>query len=159
VCAGATIFYEPHHNQTIQDFVKAYVSHFSFTGQIAFDFMVNEEGNIYPIECNPRATSGLHLFKEDSGIEKCLIGDSDELLVGDHSMMLLFPMLYEYFSSKDKASHWKAIKQAQDVVFSTKDISPFFYQFVAFSYLYLKGKKTGLTPIQVSTHDIEWDGE
>lgn len=32
------------------------------TGQVAFDVIVDRHGRAFPVECNPRAVSGLHLF-------------------------------------------------------------------------------------------------
>lgn len=65
---GAGVYFQPQYNQEIIDFVKSVARKFNFTGQIAFDFIKDDYGHIYPIECNPRGTSGLHLLPESLDI-------------------------------------------------------------------------------------------
>ena len=42
--------------------VETFVAREGYTGQIAFDFIETEAGVMYALECNPRATSGVHLL-------------------------------------------------------------------------------------------------
>lgn len=59
---GASVYFEPiAHSQSLA-WVRKLVSEFQFTGQISFDFIEEAGGGLYAIECNPRATSGIHLF-------------------------------------------------------------------------------------------------
>lgn len=54
-------------HKKIQSWIASFVKKENFTGQIAFDFIETNEGKLYAIECNPRGTSGIHLFqKKDS---------------------------------------------------------------------------------------------
>lgn len=48
-------------------FVRTFVERYGYTGQISFDFIQGEDG-VYCIECNPRATSGLHLFDKSPAL-------------------------------------------------------------------------------------------
>lgn len=46
----------------IADWVTRFAAAEAYTGFLAFDFIIDESGVPYAIECNPRATSGLHFF-------------------------------------------------------------------------------------------------
>ena len=46
-----------------------------YSGQISFDWIVGGDGCARAIECNPRATSGLHLFARDAALPAALMGD------------------------------------------------------------------------------------
>jgi carbamoylphosphate synthase large subunit len=47
----------------IQQWVGRFVSACAWTGFISFDFIVDEEGVPWGLECNPRLTSGVHFFE------------------------------------------------------------------------------------------------
>lgn len=51
----------------------------SFTGQLSFDF-VNNDGNLYAIECNPRPTNGVILIEAEE-FSRALTGDVAEPVV------------------------------------------------------------------------------
>ncbi len=48
----------------ISEWVHRFIAPLSFTGFLALDFIVDDSGQPWGIECNPRATSGLHFFDE-----------------------------------------------------------------------------------------------
>lgn len=49
-------------NKAIYLWVEAFVRAMNLTGQISFDFIVNERGEVMPIECNPRTHSAITAF-------------------------------------------------------------------------------------------------
>ena len=49
-------------NQAIYSWVETFVRAMNLTGQISFDFIVNERGEVMPIECNPRTHSAITAF-------------------------------------------------------------------------------------------------
>ncbi|MHA3684950.1 carbamoyl-phosphate synthase large subunit [Leucobacter sp. HY1908] len=51
----------------------------NFTGQLSFDF-VNNDGNLYAIECNPRPTNGVMLLEAEE-VERAFFGEIDEPIV------------------------------------------------------------------------------
>jgi len=58
---GAGTAFAPAIHDGIADFVRHFVAETGWTGQISFDFIEAASG-LFAIECNPRATSGVHLF-------------------------------------------------------------------------------------------------
>lgn len=61
---GATIRFQHAEHPASLAWVQRFVEAFGFTGQIAFDFIEEPGagGTVRAIECNPRATSGVHLL-------------------------------------------------------------------------------------------------
>ncbi|QDH21006.1 hypothetical protein [Saccharibacillus brassicae] len=60
--SGASVCFEPDADPQVREWVVRFVERTNFSGQLAFDFIRTEEGELLPIECNPRATSGVHLL-------------------------------------------------------------------------------------------------
>ncbi len=44
------------------------------TGHLGFDLIVDADGRAWPIECNPRAVSGLHLFDAAPALAEAIAG-------------------------------------------------------------------------------------
>lgn len=59
---SVSIAFERVEDPLIEAFVRDYAAATRWTGFLAFDFMLDEEGRPWAIECNPRTTSGLHFF-------------------------------------------------------------------------------------------------
>ena len=55
------------------EWIASYVRHRRYSGFIAFDFIVDETGTPWPLECNPRLTSGLHFMKPED-VAACILG-------------------------------------------------------------------------------------
>ena len=69
---GAAICFAPEDSKPLQNFVEKFVSATAWTGQISFDVMRTQDGQILPLECNPRATSGLHFFRNGPAFSKAI---------------------------------------------------------------------------------------
>ncbi|MFS0839075.1 ATP-grasp domain-containing protein [Paenibacillus sp. 1P03SA] len=54
-------YFKPVQREKIDSFAAELVRKLDFTGHVAFDYIEEEDGTLHVLECNPRATSGLHL--------------------------------------------------------------------------------------------------
>ena len=63
-CASSDFQLRYHHveHPAILDWVEKFVSRYNLTGQISFDFIVKNNGDVMPIECNPRTHSAITCF-------------------------------------------------------------------------------------------------
>ncbi len=168
---GAGICFESIRHEAIESWVKNFVEKTNFTGQIAFDFIEDSKGVVRPLECNPRATSGLHLIAHQSGFVETLIASSEkvnqgELVIrpdlGQVGQLRLAMLVYGLPSIRSITRLIKWIRiffSAREVVFSLRDPLPFFDQFVSFYRLIRESRQRKITPLEVSTRDIEWNGE
>ncbi len=162
---GATIAFEHINHPAIFKWVKTFVEKNDFTGQIAFDFIETPDGQLYGLECNPRATSGVHLLASHPNFVEAFLNPNILCInpVKDHTSMLASAMLIYGFPNalkKNKLGSWfSTFFTSRDVIFDIKDPRPFLLQFRSiFAYLKIARKKK-ITPLEASTFDIEWNGK
>ncbi|MEW4371329.1 ATP-grasp domain-containing protein [Paenibacillus kandeliae] len=143
----------------------------TFSGQLSFDLIQEREtGKLYPIECNPRATSGIHLFRAEDGLDQAIT--APHLLVKKGQMitpqpgrrvMLTLPMLTSGWGRSWSSAQWKhwlkAMKGSQDAVFRWQDHKPFFGQFALVWAALRISRREQITITEALTHDIEWNGQ
>lgn len=167
-CAGqgATIHFEPFESEEILKIVEKIVKELNYTGQISFDFIRSDENNVYyPIECNPRATSGIYLFSES--ITEAFRSDYNSSTFikpnSDKSKMVAFAMLiYALPTLRTLGQGKDFIKKfykSKDVVFRLNDMKPFISQFRGLAYYADLGKKNNISLMEATTMDIEWNGK
>ncbi len=162
---GATIYFRQVPNAAVREWVAEFVRMRRFTGQIAFDFIRTEAGEYVPIECNPRATSGLHLFAPGDGLEGVFFGESSGILEPDPSRaaMIGFAMcaygLPKALGEGRVRAWWTDVRAARDVTFDWKDLGPFFLQFLLLGVLVFRALRHRTSLLEASTVDIEWNGE
>jgi hypothetical protein len=146
----------------VDAWVREHVAATGYSGFIAFDFMVDEEGTPWPLECNPRLTSGVHFMDHD---------DLATLVTGgtlDHPVRLkpgsrfqeghtALTMAYANILKPRKfGAMLKTIASSRDVLWSSKD--PWVFPLMTpMSWPVLKQVMFGgRTFGEAATYDIEW---
>jgi predicted ATP-grasp superfamily ATP-dependent carboligase len=164
---GAGICFQSIRHEWIEAWVREFVKKTNFTGQIAFDFIDDGQGQVRPLECNPRATSGLHLIAHEPHFIRALLDPNpreNEIArptpsaMGQLRLAMLVYGLPSIRSMKSALSWCRTFLSAREVIFSVNDPRPFFDQFISFYQLIRDSKRLGITPLEVSTRDIEWNG-
>lgn len=163
---GAGICFESIDHPVIETWVKKFVQDTQYTGQIAFDFIEDTKGDVQPLECNPRATSGLHLISRNHRFLESLLSPLESKSTihpnqGARGQLRLAMLVYGLPSIRNlkSAVSWlKIFFGAREVVFSLRDPMPSIDQFVSFYRLLAESKQKNITPLEVSTQDIEWNG-
>lgn len=159
---GATIYFESVLHPKIFQWVQSFVEKEKWTGQISFDFIQSHDGGVYPLECNPRATSGIHLLSNSAKISDALLLRDSITFASDkpQAAMLAVPMFLgtPYFLGRGIKDYFSTITRARDVLFSWRDPLPFFGQMIVGFVLFLKGLKVGVSATEASTYDIEYNG-
>ena len=132
------------------------------TGQIAFDVIIDARGRAFPVECNPRAVSGLHLFDAAPGLAAAILcGEAvpsppaGRLRHLSPAMALLgVPAATAAGRLGALVADWRA---GSDVVGrgSAGVLAGCLADAARFSATALA---KGLTPAGATTADIEWDG-
>jgi len=168
--AGASVHFEHLEHEQALRWVRRFVEGINYSGQISFDFMETPEGQVFAIECNPRATSGIHLFGSGEELVSALL--APERLASKGCMvvpepaakaMLLLPMLgvgLKYAWTPSRLRKWAhAWKGARDVVYARGDGRPWLQQprIVLDAWRIARNHRVSLT--EALTHDIEWNGE
>lgn len=165
---GACIYFEPLSHPAAMQWVERFVRAQGFTGQIAFDLIETPAGALLPLECNPRATSGIHLFRGTRGLDRVLLAPethegpplvprtSEGSMVG--LAMLAFGLRGGAF--RNGWGKWfKSFVRGKDVVFRWSDPLPFWEQVNVLRTLRSVGKRRRLSLLEAATYDIEWNGE
>ena len=162
---GAAVVFQHINHPAIFQWVKTFVGKYKLTGQVAFDFIQTSDGRIWALECNPRATSGVHLLASHPQFAESFFNPSLECIspTGEHSYMLSAAMLVYGLPDaveKKRLGEWfSTFFSSKDVVFDFKDPLPFMLQLRSILAYQRLGREKNITPIEASTYDIEWNGD
>lgn len=158
--------FESVHHSKIYQWIENFIGKINFSGQIAFDFFETPNHTIYAIECNPRATSGLHLFDIHDGLDKAFFNTSVDTIfpkVGSRRQLAIAMAIYGWKKSSH-ATHahihfLKTLLTTQDVIFNKRDIKPFLLMPFVFTGVLLQSIRSGLSFPATFVADNEWNGE
>ncbi len=159
---GSGIYLEPTYPAAIQDFLVQFGAATRYTGQVGFDFIEAADGRFYVLECNPRGTSGVHLFDDQApALVRALLGERTEVLLPtNQAKMVAFAMLL-FAAPKHLFDRvfWQDFQQAQDVITRPDDRRPLLMQIPSLLEMMTRAftRRTGL--LAAATADIEWDGQ
>jgi len=157
---GAAYSMESIQDDEMETFVFNFVKEMGYTGQISFDFIKTKE-RLYVIECNPRATSGVHLFDccqelgsafFDQGFLKPPLGN----IYHEPLTMVWYGMKQKEILRKH---FWKHFLAGKNIVIRAFDLGPlFFFPMVLIELMRLtifKRKKLH----RALSEDLEYNGE
>lgn len=161
---GATLYFEGVQVPAIEKIVSKLVESLDYTGQISFDFICRD-GIYYPIECNPRTTSGTCLFAAQDHLARAFWERDLPLIrgVGNPPVMIgaamLLYMLPRIRSWQQLQLLMRDMLAAEDGLFQLADLGPAIAQFRSFGYFGRVARKARMSLLAATTHDIEWNGE
>jgi hypothetical protein len=149
----------------LEEWVTRFVAAERVTGQVAFDFVVTDDGGVMPLECNPRATSGVHLFADQPELATAFLEPETPTLRAKPSVprMLAIPMLVYGFPQAVKRGQARQFLRdfmsSRDVVFRMDDPLPTLMQAAAVAELSVLAFRHHRNLLAASTADIEYNGE
>lgn len=159
---SSCLMFEAVDHPGIYEWVENFVREEKFTGQIAFDFSVEEDGKIYAIECNPRGTSGIHLFDENEKILDVFFGKTCSLITpkeGACKQLFSGMLINGWKGCSSIFQFFSTIFGLSDVTFEKKDIKPFLMQPIIFIVHLCKSAKFRKNISSFYTYDMDWDGD
>ncbi len=162
---GAGVVMEPLTHPASYAWVKHFVAQEGCTGQMAFDFIEQEDGTVKALECNPRATSGVHLFHDQPLLAEAFLDPGRDLLVpaSSQATMLTVPaILYGVRRVRSVQAFKQGVQlllTSRDAVFRWKDWKPSLMQLLAIIELFVCHVKYNISMLEATTWDIEWNGE
>ncbi len=77
---GASAYFERDDDPGLIEACRKLAAHTQATGQLSLDLIRTADGELRPIECNPRAVSGVQLFDGDPRLAEALAGHHSELV-------------------------------------------------------------------------------
>lgn len=163
---GASVAFAPLDDPQLRRFVAGYVAGTGWTGQISFDLIRRADGVVLPLECNPRATSGLHFFR-GAGLARAIVApDGPALPVGPDVTcpqgVRLALWLYGLPGAVRRGQMRRfrqALREVEDVLDPTgRDPGPRRAQFGALCEIAGRALRHQTSLQRAATWDIEWDG-
>jgi predicted ATP-grasp superfamily ATP-dependent carboligase len=127
--------YQQIDNPEILEWVKKFVQPLNLTGQVSFDFIQAPDGQVYPLECNPRIHSAITMFYNHPGVAEAYLKEGqgvDEApitpLANSQPTYWLYHELWRFteVNSWEKLKVWfRKITQGTDAIFKVNDPLPF----------------------------------
>ncbi|MCO6506051.1 MAG: ATP-grasp domain-containing protein [Snodgrassella sp.] len=168
---GAGIYFAPVQQIKIRQFVEHFAAQTHYHGQVGFDFIEDSAGRIYVLECNPRATSGIHFLEQlsqtvqtaiahavmqaDAGLPATQL-EMDLLQPAMHNLVMLFtPQTWRFFTQK---TFWHDYHRARDAVWQRQDMLPYLIQLIPTAEIVFRAMSLHIDFLAATTVDIEWDG-
>ncbi|MEM9288912.1 MAG: ATP-grasp domain-containing protein [Pseudomonadota bacterium] len=158
----ATLFERITGLTAVEEWIARFVKAENYSGFIAFDFIVEESGAAFPIECNPRLTSGIH-FLDHMGLAGAILSDNPisnldfkpykRMQEGHTSLTKAYAALPNV---KAFVKRLGLVFTSRDVLWSWRDPLPFLLMtpmsWPVLSQVMFKGLSFG----EAATKDVEW---
>ncbi len=157
---GATVVFTAARHAGVRAWVEGFMQGAGLTdGFLAFDFIEDEGGRVRAIECNPRLTSGAHLFTDGPAFTRALLDGRDTPLEPAEGFTVALKGALLLGGGWRSAAGRAALSWARDAVWSPADPLPALAQPLLALNLAWRGWRAGVSPLAASTLDIEWNGE
>lgn len=163
---GAGYYCIPFSSKEIEKFVIEFGEQYGYTGQVGFDFIQDECGKFWVLECNPRGTSGLHLFGEmrtDLAHHMMAQTLSPLIALPNHALAFKFALcvmgLPKQLRQRQLKKWWEDYCHSSDIVYHAQDLKPALLQCLPTLEMMMIAMKHSLSIWEATTHDIEWNGE
>jgi predicted ATP-grasp superfamily ATP-dependent carboligase len=160
---GAGVCFEPVENAVVRSFVQTFVHETNWTGQISFDVVLTSDGSVMPLECNPRATSGVHFFEDPKVFANALLFGNQEASPSGKTPQGVRLAIWIYglsglYRQHSFRSFWRALMTAQDVLNVPSDPIGLAAQMKSIWEFLKIARRTGRSLQQASSYDLEWNG-
>ena len=118
---------------SVQQWIEQFVADTETTGFISFDFILDRGGVPWGIECNPRASSGIHFFNE-AWLGRAVMGETStpaSIIPAGKRAQWSYSTLTEAYKFllqmriPELLRCWKDLLASRDVVWSWQDPLPF----------------------------------
>ncbi|MCS5721315.1 GNAT family N-acetyltransferase [Herbiconiux sp. CPCC 203407] len=146
-------------------YAEQLAGHLAITGQFGLDLIATGSGDPHVLECNPRATSGLHLFTAADDLPSAFV-PADPSRNPTHpsspSARLGIPhALYGPAGIRSGTDLRRHLRQLRfpDVLRPRRDRLPIGTLLRSLAVQAAAARASGVSLLAASTHDIEWNGE
>ncbi|KAE8376402.1 hypothetical protein BDV26DRAFT_265667 [Aspergillus bertholletiae] len=165
---SSCVYFEACNHPKIKEYVERLAAQlFPLHGQIGLDF-IETENRLVAIDCNPRATSGIHLWSKTPFLACTMIGRAEGVSIGPPHTLLGYEVQKEVLPGMLMWEHknvtlkrylrhiWRVIK-AQDVVWNWLDLMPSLASPFLLTYYYKLCHRHKLTLPELFQWDLIWE--
>lgn len=159
---GSGIYFDSCAPAPVRAFVEQFGNATGYTGQVGFDFIEDAEGRFHVLECNPRATSGVHLFDDQRRQLVAALADEGPGVLQaslQPRMIALAMWLLAAPQRALQAGFWRDYRAARDVIVQGGDRGPLLAQVLSLAEIIARAATRRCGLLAASTADIEWNGQ
>jgi hypothetical protein len=112
----------------IEAWVRRFAGALKLTGQVSFDFIEGEDGQVYAIECNPRTHSAITMFYNHPGLAPAYLDDGVPTILpaaDSRPTYWLYHELWRLITGPDRRQRLTVIRRGKDAIFDWADPLPF----------------------------------
>ncbi|MCA3248253.1 MAG: ATP-grasp domain-containing protein [Azospirillum sp.] len=157
---SVAIAFERVAHPAIEDWIARFVAAERWTGFIAFDIVVDDSGVPWGIECNPRATSGLHFWRRTDLARAVLDPAHIPLCRPETVLQQFYPALTEtqmsLFRGGNFAANLRRLLTTRDVSWEWRDPLPFLTMTATSWPIIRMAMARGVPFGEVATLDVGW---
>lgn len=159
---GAGVCFAPVRDEAVRSWVYDFIRQSEWSGQISFDMIRRDDGTVLPLECNPRATSGLHFFGDQATFADAVWTGKTVAPDVDGQLASRLALWIYGLPQAMKTGRLKAFRQSRrtagEILDWPNDRGPVKAQFRALAEIARIAIKQRISLQQASTRDIEWNG-
>jgi glutathione synthase/RimK-type ligase-like ATP-grasp enzyme len=160
---GASAYFERDDDPRLIEACAKLAAHTGATGQLSLDLIRTPEG-MRPIECNPRAVSGVQLFDGERTLAEALVGEHPELLTPRVEACHVGAAFWLAAVGRSVrrgglAEARRDASKSREVLTRSGGLGAPVGAMLDAARFALKGARAGRSSIKESTADIEWNGE
>jgi hypothetical protein len=159
---GASVCFAPVQDAALERFVREFVAGTGWTGQISFDLIRMPNGTVWPIECNPRATSGLHFFHDAGRFCGALLGQGEVAPKVTRPQGVRLALWLYGLPQAVRPGGWqrfrRALAEVEEVMDWPDDRLGPLAQLRPFAEIARIAWRQRISLQAAATRDIEWDG-
>lgn len=159
---GAGVCFKPVEDQAISAWVTEFIQKSAWNGQVSFDMVRQGDGTAMPLECNPRATSGLHFFADPEAFSAAVwqsqaVAPDVSQIQASRLAMWVYGLPAAVRARKLRAFR-NTLRDANEILAWSGDNAPVKAQFRALAEIAGIALRQRISLQQASTRDIEWNG-
>jgi hypothetical protein len=130
-CCESSAFqvnYEMADKPEIEAWVRGFVEPLKLTGQISFDFIQADDGQVYAIECNPRTHSAITMFYNHRDLARAYLDDdvaTIEPRPDSRPTYWTYHELWRLIAGPNRRDRLRVIRRGKDAIFDWTDPLPF----------------------------------
>lgn len=113
----------------IRAWVERFVGALKITGQVAFDFIETQRGELFAIECNPRTHSAITMLAGHPGVAAAYLetgGPVVEPRPGSRPTYWIYQEAWRLLTQPRRwRANWRVIREGKDAIFDWDDPLPF----------------------------------
>lgn len=160
---SVSIAFERVEDPLIERFVRGYAAATRWTGFLSFDFMLDQQGHPFAIECNPRTTSGLHFFAPEDLATAVLDAGHPLRFRPETRLQQFYSCLTEtqlsLFRGGGFQHNLRTLVSTRDVTWSARDPMPFLTMCFTTWPIIRAAIASRATFGEVATLDVGWRGD